>query len=212
MKKQKLIQHEEKTIGTEQKIIAAAINIFQAKGYAATRTRDIAEAAGINLALLNYYFRSKEKLFEIILLHTMDEFMQAMVITMNDEKTSLEKKVENVVLSYHSLLTKKPSIPLFVLNELKQGNHAVMLKAMGLKKIFNESVFATQYQEGIKKGKYAKRPVLWLITNIMSLTIFPFMASPLLQMIGDTDYKEYDRFIKSRRDYVTKWILQSLKP
>ena len=45
MKKQRLIQHEEKTIGTEQKIIAAAINIFQAKGYAATRTRDIAEAA-----------------------------------------------------------------------------------------------------------------------------------------------------------------------
>ncbi len=67
-------------------------------------------------------------------------------------------------------------------------------------------------EEGIKKGKYAKRPVLWLITNIMSLTIFPFMASPLLQMIGDTDYKEYDRFIKSRRDYVTKWIFQSLKP
>lgn len=64
----------------------------------------------------------------------MDEFMQAVVITMNDEKTSLEKKVENVVLSYHSLLTEKPGIPLFVLNELRQGNHAVMLKAMGLKK------------------------------------------------------------------------------
>lgn len=88
-----LIQREEKSIGSEQKIIAAAFQVFQSKGYAATRTRDIAEAAGINLALLNYYFRSKEKLFEIILLQSMADFMGIMTTVINDEQTTLEKKV-----------------------------------------------------------------------------------------------------------------------
>ena len=56
---------------TEEKIKIAARSVFHKKGYAATRTRDIAEEAGINLALLNYYFRSKEKLIDIIMTETM---------------------------------------------------------------------------------------------------------------------------------------------
>ena len=54
-------------ITTEEKIIRAADKIFTQKGYAATRTREIAEEAGTNLALLNYYFGSKEKLFRNVL-------------------------------------------------------------------------------------------------------------------------------------------------
>lgn len=54
-------------LSTEQKIIEAARKVFTRKGYSATRTRDIAEEAGLNLALLNYYFRSKQKLFELVM-------------------------------------------------------------------------------------------------------------------------------------------------
>ena len=57
----------EKEISTEEKILEAASKVFTEKGFAGTRTRDIAEHAGINLALLNYYFRSKEKLFEQVM-------------------------------------------------------------------------------------------------------------------------------------------------
>lgn len=77
---------------TEEKIKIAARTVFHKKGFAATRTRDIAEEAGINLALLNYYFRSKEKLFNIIMLETVFGFMQNMVMMLNDEKTTLEKR------------------------------------------------------------------------------------------------------------------------
>lgn len=211
MKKQMLIQREEKSIGSEQKIIAAAFQVFQSKGYAATRTRDIAEAAGINLALLNYYFRSKEKLFEIILLQSMADFMGIMTTVINDEQTTLEKKVENIIDAYHKMLHEKPSIPLFILSELRQGNHAVLLKASGLKKIYQKSHFAKQYQVGVDKGKYASRPMLWLIMNMMSLTIFPFMAEPLLRVVGDLDNKEYQLFLSTRKDFIVKWVLQTLK-
>src|SRR6202007_2839144 len=85
---------------TEEKIKDAARVIFHRKGYAATRTRDIAEEAGINLALLNYYFRSKEKLFDIIMLESLYEFRQFMQTAFNDEKTSLESKIETMVGKY----------------------------------------------------------------------------------------------------------------
>ena len=212
MKKQKQILKEENTIGTEQKIIAAAIKIFQAKGFAATRTRDIAEEAGMNLALLNYYFRSKQKLFEIVMLHSMGEFMKALTLLMNDEDTSIEAKIAAIVNAYHEMLKEKPSFPLFILNELGHGNHTVLLKATGLKKIYQKSVFALQYQAEVDRGRFAPRPLIWLVTNIMSLTIFPFMASPLLQMLGDLENKQYQLFLSQRKESVTQWILHTLKP
>jgi AcrR family transcriptional regulator len=69
--------------------------------------------AGINLALLNYYFRSKEKLFGIIMLETVTGFMQTMATILNDEKSSLEKKVELIASNYIDFIIKEPNIPNF---------------------------------------------------------------------------------------------------
>ncbi len=81
-------------LSTEEKIKEAARKVFTQKGYAATRTRDIAEEAGINLALLNYYFRSKEKLFEIVILEKIHILLGKIGPAMMDEHTSIEQKVE----------------------------------------------------------------------------------------------------------------------
>src|SRR3954470_1649970 len=80
----------------EEKIKAAARVVFHQKGFAATRTRDIAQEAGINLALLNYYFRSKQKLFDLIMAETVSAFMQNMVLVLNDEKTTLAHKIQEL--------------------------------------------------------------------------------------------------------------------
>ena len=79
-------------LSTEDKIKEAARKVFTSKGYAATRTRDIAEEAGINLALLNYYFRTKEKLFEIIMAEKMFKLFSVLAPVIDDPKTTLEKK------------------------------------------------------------------------------------------------------------------------
>ncbi|MBS1688702.1 MAG: TetR/AcrR family transcriptional regulator, partial [Bacteroidetes bacterium] len=87
----------EKNSSTEEKIKEAARKVFLQKGYAATRTRDIAEEAGYNLALLNYYFRSKEKLFDIIMVETMQNFLHSVKEILRDEQTSLQEKLELLV-------------------------------------------------------------------------------------------------------------------
>src|SRR3546814_7833693 len=81
-------------ISTEEKIKEAARKVFTRKGYAAARTRDIAEEAGINLALLNYYFRSKEKLFHQVMIERMQELFGVLIPVMNDTSTALETKLD----------------------------------------------------------------------------------------------------------------------
>src|SRR5271154_299968 len=81
----------------EEKIKEAARNVFTRKGFAATRTRDIAEEAGINLALLNYYFRSKEKLFEIVMLENFGQFLNGVQTLLNQKESSLEEKIDAIV-------------------------------------------------------------------------------------------------------------------
>src|ERR1044071_9731716 len=101
---------------TEEKIKAAARKVFMQKGYGASRTRDIAEAAGINLALLNYYFRSKEKLFHEIMLERVQKLFGTIAPILMDDSTSLEKKIQLMAPKYIDLLTENPDLPMFVLN------------------------------------------------------------------------------------------------
>src|SRR5215203_854386 len=131
---------------TEERIKNAARTVFHKKGYAATRTRDIAEEAGINLALLNYYFRSKEKLFDIIMLESMQGFFKSIGIVFNDEKTSLDQKIQTLANSYIDMLTGNPQIPLFILSELKTEPHELVSK-MGLKEMIGRSYFLRQFQQ-----------------------------------------------------------------
>jgi len=96
----------------EQKIIEAARKLFTEKSFDAVKTRDIANEAGINLALLNYYFRSKEKLFEIVMQENMQKFFQSIVGIINDEETTIREKVELLVNRYIDMLLNAFGKPL----------------------------------------------------------------------------------------------------
>src|SRR6187455_3388798 len=109
----------EADLSTEEKIKSAARLVFTRKGYAATRTRDIAEEAGINLALLNYYFRSKEKLFEIVMVEKMSKFFGVVAQVLEDKSMTVEEKTGTVVDNYIGLLSENPDLPIFILSEIR---------------------------------------------------------------------------------------------
>ena len=115
----KVVRKKEDHESTEQKIKEAARKLFTQKGFAATRTRDIAEEAGLNLALLNYYFRSKQKLFDIIMMENFRQFLGGMSASFQNENLTLEEKVATVVNAYIDFLTEFPDLPLFILNEIR---------------------------------------------------------------------------------------------
>jgi AcrR family transcriptional regulator len=195
---------------TEEKIKNAARTVFHKKGFAATRTRDIAEEAGINLALLNYYFRSKEKLFDIIMLESMQGFFKMVKDVFNNDKTTLDNKIELVVTNYIDLLIENPDIPMFILSEIRQHPGELIAK-MGLKEIVMQSYFMKQFQQATKDGKIVPIHPLHFIMNIMGMTVFPFVGSPLIKGIGNLSEKAFNEMMTERKTLIPKWIKATLK-
>lgn len=195
---------------TETKIKAAARTVFHKKGFAATRTRDIAEEADINLALLNYYFRSKEKLFEIIMLETLFGFMQNLALIFNDERTTLEKKVELAASNYIDLVIKEPEIPLFIMSEIR-NNPNNLLEKMPIGQLIMNSVFIKQHQNAVAKGKITEPNPLHFFMNLMSLVIFPFVATPLIKNIGNMKDTQFNKLMQERKQLIPVWIKAMMK-
>lgn len=190
---------------TEEKIKEAARTVFYKKGFAATRTRDIAEEAGINLALLNYYFRSKAKLFEMIMIETMSGFFQNLMTVLNNEKTSIDEKVVEVVGKYIDLIIKEPEIPTFIISELR-NNPNLLLQKIPLKEVIETSGFLKQHQEAVKNGKIKEPNPLHFLINILGLTVFPFIAKPLLLGSSTLNNKEFEKIMLERKTLIPVWI------
>ncbi|MBN9295874.1 MAG: TetR/AcrR family transcriptional regulator [Filimonas sp.] len=193
-----------KDISAEEKIKEAARKIFTKKGYAATRTRDIAEEAGLNLALLNYYFRSKEKLFEIVMMENFLQFVAGIRVIVYDEETSLDDKIEKIVSHYIDQLLNNPDLPLFVLNEMH--NNPKIIKANISKDIFFKSAFMKQLIEALKKNGKQKINPVHFIMNTFSMTIFPFVASPIIIGLGVLKEQEFKAEMEVRRKQIPLWI------
>ena len=109
-------------VSTEEKIKQAARKLFTEKGFDAVKTRDIATEAGINLALLNYYFRSKEKLFDIIMVENFERFVQQLIPILGNESLSLDEILVQVTSSYIDMLKDNPDLPFFIMNEMRSDS------------------------------------------------------------------------------------------
>jgi AcrR family transcriptional regulator len=189
---------------TEEKIKEAARKVFMKKGYAATRTRDIAEEAGINLALLNYYFRSKEKLFNQVMKEKMQQFFGVLLPVISDPSTKLEIKIELIVSNYIDTLTENPDLPLFVLSEMKDADH--LTDILPVEKLTPKVSFIKQLQE--------KRPDInpvHFLMNILGMTVFPFIARPAFGVIGILNKNDFKMIIEERKRLIPLWVKAALK-
>ncbi len=194
---------------TEIKIKDAAKFLFLKKGFSATTTREIAKESNINLALLNYYFTSKRKLFEIIMLETLHDFFSKMVEVYNDEKTTLEEKLKLTSSKYIDMMIAEPLLPTFVVNELK-NNPSSFLKILKGKMIM-KSKLVDQYKHGVKEGIYKKMEPIHFVTNILSLIVFPFISSPIIIKIEKLGKNDFIEMMNERKKLIPKWIIQMIK-
>jgi len=200
---------EVKDLSTEEKIKEAARKLFTQKGFAATRTRDIAEEAGINLALLNYYFRSKSKLFELIMWENLSLFMGVMIENIKNTPRSFEDQLDFIVDKYIDMLLENPDLPFFVLNLLQSGHfedgnidNPILKDIQELRGSFLKNIM-----EDMQKGKIKNIHPLHVIANMMSLIIFPFIASSLLMSrAGNINRVEFEQLMIERKKLIPEWI------
>ena len=187
-------------LSTEDKILLAASKVFTEKGFSGTRTRDIAEEAGINLALLNYYFRTKEKLFEQVMKVKIVLLFGQIIPIVTNEKTSLEEKIDLASVKYFDILTKNPNLPIFVLSEIQKKTSDVK-SILPFEKVLNNSYLMKQ----IKERKPEVNPFHFLF-NFLSMTVFPFLGKPILQSFDLMTDKEFQQFVEERKTMVPMWI------
>ncbi|MEC7262629.1 MAG: TetR/AcrR family transcriptional regulator [Bacteroidota bacterium] len=191
---------EENKLDTEEKIKAAAARLFTQKGYAATKTRDIAEEAGINLSLLNYYFRSKEKLFNLIMGEKIRQFFGIVVPVITDDSLDLELKIELFVEKYIETLTQNPDLPIFVLNEIRNDpKHFV--EEIGANKILMSSSLMNQIR--------AKNPDInpvHFVMNLMGMSVFPFLSKPVFMASQVVDENSFKALMDERRKLIPIWM------
>ena len=207
----KAIAEIEKNTSTEEKIKEAARRVCTQKGYAATRTRDIAEESGLNLALINYYFRSKEKLFDIIIVEHMQLFIHSVMEIVNDPKTTLQQKMETLISHYIDMLIENPYIPIFVLNEIN-ANPEKLIEKLGFEKMQHENIYIIKQWKDMAAAK--KTPAInpiHIVVNVLSMTIFPFIASPLLRNRTGMSVDEFNKLMEERKKLIPAWINAMIK-
>jgi TetR/AcrR family transcriptional regulator len=194
---------------TEQRILLAAKKVFMTKGMAGARMQDIADEAGINKAMLHYYFRSKEKLFETIFKEVVKEFLPKINLIFESDK-SLFEKIEMFCREYIDQIRETPYLPVFILNEINQQPEVLIKKMWGNRKP-PINLFFSQVQNEIKKGIIKPVHPAQLLMNMLSLCIFPFAAKPILELVGGISKKQFDELMEERKTLIPELIIVSIK-
>lgn len=193
---------------TEDKILEAATNVFVAKGMDGARMQEIADEAGINKALLHYYFRSKEKLFEAIFSGII-QFAFPEISRIVKSELSVVEKIELVINAYIDLLRKHPLIPGFVMKELNRDPSGLF--KMVLKFGFNPQVIFDQMQEAMDRGEIVKMNPIHLAANIVSMCVFPFAARHILSfVIFKENEAELEAFYAERADVIKEFVINAI--
>lgn len=192
-------------ITTEEKIIRAADKIFTQKGFAATRTRDIAEEAGTNLALLNYYFGSKEKLFRNVVREKLKMLLSAIDPIASDETIPIDEKIRMISENYTRLLLENEDLPLFILNEWSVN-----------KKLFADLIRETrQHAEPVIEKQLRESGMAItledLIVNTLGMIMFPFIAKPMILSSGLVQEDQFAKFVEKRKEKIPEWIISITK-
>ena len=193
----------------ENKIVNAATRAFIKKGKAGTSMQDIAEEAGINRTLLNYYFRSKDKLFDLVFQRVFIRFLPDLASVIN-ARLSIDDKVIGVIDRYYSILKESPYTALFVLHEVSTNPERLVstIQNQGIQ----PSLLIGEFMSAMEAGQIKKSDPRQLLVNLLALIIFPFAARSVLEgMLFSNEKEEYERFMEERREYLKSYFIESIK-
>jgi len=190
---------------TESKIFDAATEVFEEKGLAAARMQDIADRARINKALLHYYFRTKEKLFLAVFDKLADKMFKKFA-NIFEQDMPFDEKIRYFFKEHMRFLQRNPKLPMFILTEINR-NPGLLDKFLSRVNISN---IKAKISEDISTS-LPEEAVPHLMVTIISLSVFPIAAKPILKGILDQANIEYDRFIEERMDVAPEFILSALR-
>jgi len=191
---------------TEEKIIASAEKLFYQKGKSGTSMQDIADDAGINRTLLNYYYRSKDQLFEAVFRKALGSFVPSLAAMLQSD-VSFEEYLPAMIETIIDVMIENPQIPIFILQELSSNPERMpqIIKEMGV----NPSMVIKKMAKGEQVPRVMGMDPRQVILNLMSLCIFPFAARPVVtDILYDGDNDAYIDAMKERKKLIPQIVQQ----
>lgn len=195
---------------TEHRIKEAAREVFVQKGYAGARMQDIADLAGINKALLHYYYRSKEKLFNVIFTEIFDDLIKGLISAFVGQ-VSIEEKIETFIDHYISAMIKSPYIPLFVASEISRNPDVFIGHLQGKVHFSDASSLLMTFISDLNNEYGADKNAVHIFLNILSMCVFPFIAKPMLGAIANMDDETWKMLMETRKAEVKTFVLDALR-
>lgn len=170
-----------KDINTEEKIIEAAKNAFMKYGLYGARMQDIADNAGINKALLHYYFRNKEKLFDYVFDGALSKYFEQMLV-FSDTSLPIKERIFKYIDNIIDFLSEYPQMSMFIIKEISVNEELFYEKVQNIKKDKGVHLIAL-LNEGMEKNEIPTIDPTVVMMNIHSLCAYPFLASPIFKAI-----------------------------
>jgi TetR/AcrR family transcriptional regulator len=194
---------------TEEKIYEAARRIFVLKGMEGARMQEIADEAGMNKALLHYYFRSKENLFKAVFKDIFTKFFLKVKDTLFSDIPSQEKMII-FIDNYIDLIMANPYVPQFIINEINRDPK--VLKTLMFESGIEPQKILELFYDEVKSNNLSKIDPRHIVISLLGMLIFPFVARPLLQMVYFNDDREaYNQFLNERKEIVKTMILKFIE-
>ena len=201
---------------TEARILEAAHRVFVRKGTAGARMQDIAEEAGVNQALLHYYFRSKDRLATAVFTRAASRFVPGIVGTLQSD-APLAGKIERIVHAYIDIVRERPFIPPYLFAELHHHPERLMhLLEQALPAPPTQIVgglvarLQAEIDDEVVAGRMRPITAPQLLLNILGLCVFPFLARPILGMGLEMDDPAFAQLLDERRRELPGFILRGL--
>lgn len=200
----------EKDKQTEEKIFEAATEVFIDKGMDGARMQEIADKAGINKALLHYYYRSKDRLFEAVFALIANQMLKKFAPVF-DEKLTIEEKIRFFYKEHISFLEKNPRLPIFILNEISRNPERInkIIKSLDFKKFI--LTLETQHKDELNKYNITIDTLPQIMTSIAAISIFPFAAKPIISSIMDEIGLDFKGYIEQRKEFVADFTIKAIK-
>jgi AcrR family transcriptional regulator len=197
----------------EEAILKAAEEVFLNKGFAMATTTAIAKLAGVNQALLHYYFRTKENLFEAVFAKKIQLMAAAMYESLGKEDIPLMEKIKMQIEVQFDFLLDNPQLPFLVISEVARVPQRIeRLQAMAGKHV---QQVLEKLQEELDKaheeGKIRKTSAHNLLLNIISQNIFLFLVHPIFRALTNMSGSDFEKFRANRRQENVECILNNLR-
>ena len=195
---------------TEEKIFEAATDVFIEKGMDGARMQDIADHAGINKALLHYYYRTKDRLFNAVFEKIAGQMFKKFAPVF-DENISLEEKIRFFFKEHITFLQKNPRLPGFLLNEINHNPARIkkLIQQIDVNKLW--MTLEAQHKDELKKYNITRETMPQLMSSIAAISVFPFAARGILEVIFEKMNINFNDYMEERKEYAADFVIKAIK-